>query len=232
MTTVEWATSVDPEEMLSVLHEARIGTDRLPVVLAGFAARGRLLALLSPGLREPFAAYARWAEGRGVRPEMARWEFDPLARPGIDVWDADDCVRNALGGCEYWLGLIAAVRAEACGVRRVAHFSRPPADALGWHRRQADALRDALGDPLRPLNWNRRWATLDAEGVARTIDEHEEFGLLPVLADALEEAGCVDGQVLGHCREPGPHFRGCWVVDLVLGKGRPAEPGAAIDPAM
>ena len=41
---------------------------------------------------------------------------------------------------------------------------------------------------------------------------------MPVLADALEEAGCQDAIILNHCREPGGHVRGCWVVDLLLGK--------------
>ena len=46
-----------------------------------------------------------------------------------------------------------------------------------------------------------------------------DFGNLPVLADALQDAGCELPDVLNPCREPGPHVRGCWVVDLVLGKG-------------
>ncbi len=41
---------------------------------------------------------------------------------------------------------------------------------------------------------------------------------MPVLADALEDAGCADADILAHCRGHGPHVRGCWVVDLVLGK--------------
>ena len=45
-----------------------------------------------------------------------------------------------------------------------------------------------------------------------------EFGNLPVLADALQDAGCENADVLDHCRGPGSHVRGCWVVDLVLGK--------------
>jgi hypothetical protein len=158
MTTVEWTASGDPEKMLVAIHEARIGTERLPVVLAGFVARGRLIDLLSPALREPFAAYARWAEGRGPRPDPARWGFDPLARHAIDVWDADDCVRDALGGCEYWLGLISAVRAEACGERRGAYFSRPPTPLAGtggrrmpcgtrWAIRSAHSTGTGVGPP-------------------------------------------------------------------------------------
>ncbi len=51
------------------------------------------------------------------------------------------------------------------------------------------------------------------------LNDHRAFDRLPILADALEEAGCRDADILGHCREPGEHVRGCWVVDLVLGKG-------------
>lgn len=47
---------------------------------------------------------------------------------------------------------------------------------------------------------------------------HFDAGRLAILADALEEAGCTDADILSHCRSPGPHVRGCWVVDLILGK--------------
>jgi hypothetical protein len=48
--------------------------------------------------------------------------------------------------------------------------------------------------------------------------EGRDFGPMPILADALQDAGCEDVSILGHCRGPGPHVRGCWVVDMVLGK--------------
>ncbi|QDU20371.1 hypothetical protein ETAA1_23230 [Urbifossiella limnaea] len=48
--------------------------------------------------------------------------------------------------------------------------------------------------------------------------ESRDFAPMPVLADALEDAGCADNDILAHCRGDGPHVRGCWVVDLVLGK--------------
>ncbi|MDY3556283.1 hypothetical protein R5W24_005446 [Gemmata sp. JC717] len=49
--------------------------------------------------------------------------------------------------------------------------------------------------------------------------ESRDFSAMPILADALQDAGCEDGAVLDHCRDPhGVHVRGCWVVDLVLGK--------------
>ena len=57
------------------------------------------------------------------------------------------------------------------------------------------------------------------EGLAREIYRRHHFAALPVLGDALEEAGCSEQAVLDHCRDPGPHARGCWVVDLLLGLG-------------
>ena len=55
--------------------------------------------------------------------------------------------------------------------------------------------------------------------LARAIHDEEAFGRLPILGDALEDAGCTNAEMLKHCRGPGPHIPGCWVVDLLLGKG-------------
>ena len=54
--------------------------------------------------------------------------------------------------------------------------------------------------------------------MAQVIYGDRAFDRLPLLADALEDAGCTDADILGHCRTPGEHVRGCWVVDLLLGK--------------
>ena len=55
-------------------------------------------------------------------------------------------------------------------------------------------------------------------GLTRQIDESGDFDAMPILADALEEAGCCDEQILNHCRSGGPHLRGCWVIDLILNR--------------
>ena len=54
--------------------------------------------------------------------------------------------------------------------------------------------------------------------LAQAIYDERAFDRLPILADALEDAGCTDAAILDHCRQPGEHVRGCWVVDLLLGK--------------
>jgi len=55
--------------------------------------------------------------------------------------------------------------------------------------------------------------------LARTMYESRDFGAMPILADALQDAGCDDTNILAHCRDTKlPHVRGCWAVDLILGK--------------
>jgi hypothetical protein len=63
-----------------------------------------------------------------------------------------------------------------------------------------------------------RWRSSDVLGLAQAAYDNRAFDRLPLLADAVMDAGCGDEAILGHCRGPGPHVRGCWVVDLVLGK--------------
>jgi len=79
-------------------------------------------------------------------------------------------------------------------------------------------IREIFGNPFRPVAIDPRWRTSDVVGLAGAIYEDRAFDRMPVLADALMDAGCADEQVIGHCRGQGPHVRGCWVVDLVLGK--------------
>jgi hypothetical protein len=76
---------------------------------------------------------------------------------------------------------------------------------------------DVFGDTFRPVAFEPAWRTDTAVSLARQMYESRDFSLMPILADALQDADCNDGQLLGHCRGPGPHIRGCWAVDLVLG---------------
>ncbi|MBY0522829.1 MAG: hypothetical protein K2R98_05505 [Gemmataceae bacterium] len=75
-----------------------------------------------------------------------------------------------------------------------------------------------FGKPFCPISINPTWITPTVKQLAEAIYEDRGFDRLSILADALEEAGCTDQEILTHCREPGPHTRGCFVVDVVLGK--------------
>ena len=79
-------------------------------------------------------------------------------------------------------------------------------------------LRDVFGNPFHPVTFAPEWRTSTVVSLAQQMYDQREFGPMPILADALQDAGCADENVLSHCRGPGPHVRGCWVVDLVLGR--------------
>jgi hypothetical protein len=95
----------------------------------------------------------------------------------------------------------------SCEALKKAHFQL-----------QDSIFRDLVGNPFRPGEFDPLWRTSDVLGLARAVYEDSAFDRLPILADALMDAGCADNLVLSHCRSAGPHTRGCWVVDLVLGK--------------
>jgi hypothetical protein len=82
----------------------------------------------------------------------------------------------------------------------------------------ADLFRDILGNPFRPVTADPSWLTTTVVSLAEGIYADRAFDRLPILADALQDAGCENADILSHCRSDGPHTRGCWVVDLLLGK--------------
>jgi hypothetical protein len=82
----------------------------------------------------------------------------------------------------------------------------------------AEFLRDIFGNPFRPVVFDSAWRTSAAVAVASQMYDSRDFTAMPILADALQDAGCENADILTHCRGPGPHARGCWVVDHILGK--------------
>ncbi len=78
---------------------------------------------------------------------------------------------------------------------------------------------DVFGNDFRPITFDPAWRTDTAVSLARGMYESRDFGAMPILADALQDAGCDNEHILNHCRGISTtHVRGCWVVDLVLGK--------------
>jgi hypothetical protein len=145
---------------------------------------------------------------------------DPLSRPGR-YWK--------FSGRDYhedeWRGLLQDVPDlkqlihGLCYSRARGHFGREGyRHSTDWELRFLSVLREVVGNPFRPVAFDPRWRTSDTVGLARAIYDDRAFERLPILADALMDAGCEDEQIISHCRGEGPHVRGCWVVDLVLGK--------------
>ena len=91
--------------------------------------------------------------------------------------------------------------------------------------RQADIFRELFGNPFAPISIRPAWSTPTVTNLAQAAYEERalpsgklDAARLAVLSDALEEAGCDNADILNHLRSSGPHVRGCWAVDLLLGK--------------
>jgi hypothetical protein len=82
---------------------------------------------------------------------------------------------------------------------------------------QASLLREIFGNPFRPVD-AEPWPRPDVSYLAEAIYDEHDFDRLPELADAVEDAGCTDPDLLRHLRGPGPHVRGCWALDLLTQK--------------
>jgi hypothetical protein len=156
------------------------------------------------------------------------------------IWDriTDEGVRSIINMMELFVDgkvtfdeMDAAYTESAAGVYgapRIYDCETALSDAWGTADMSGDAaqeaaaqsaiLRDIFGNPFSPIAFDPCWRTLSVVRLAQTMYDSRTFDKMPELADALERAGCRSEPVLGHCREPGEHVRGCWVVDLVLGK--------------
>jgi hypothetical protein len=83
---------------------------------------------------------------------------------------------------------------------------------------QAAMLRDVYGNPFRLTSFDPVWRTRTVLALAQVMYDSRDFSPMPIFSDVLIEAGCEDEAIIAHCRRSEPHVRGCWVVDLVLGK--------------
>jgi hypothetical protein len=82
----------------------------------------------------------------------------------------------------------------------------------------ADQVREIVGNPFRPVRLDRSQLSEEIIGIAGRATADFDTARLAVLSDALEEAGCDDAALLSHLRSPGPHVRGCWAMESILGK--------------
>ena len=84
---------------------------------------------------------------------------------------------------------------------------------------QANVVREIVGNPFSQNEFDPQWRTSTVHDLTVTIDDERSWQKLPILADALEDAGCDDIEMLNHCRsEHAIHHRGCWVIDSILGR--------------
>jgi hypothetical protein len=225
MTEAEWLACTDPRRMLDyveVYHRvARTRNGRRKLRLFACACCRRLWHLPDNEHGKPVVeVLERFADG------LVGWD---------DVLGAIEAEKAAMAALELgWAKEWRRVRLWQA-VERAARYR--PQDAtdkhslflyryLGGNGDEGPGalcclIREVFGNPFRPASLDPVWLAWHGGllvSMARRMYESRDFTDMPVLADAVEEAGCTDADILGHLRGPGPHVRGCWPIDLCLGK--------------
>jgi hypothetical protein len=229
MSEEDWFTRDWPSSMLALLFERpvlRPAASAIPFrdqkyLLFGCAACRRVAGLLDPSGLSVLELAERCALGRAEFAEV-RGAADALVMPQPSAKDPRSGARYYAALAVVQVGRYGAggdVRLTASLVMSASLCDPDRSEALDGYC--AGLLRCLFGNPFRPAPpaIDPAWRTDTALQLARTMDESREFGAMPILADALQDAGCDDEAILAHCRDPrGVHARGCWVVDLVLDK--------------
>ena len=249
MTEAEWLVGEDPRAMvwglrgLTNLRNKRNGR-KLRLFAVACCHRVRHL-LEQPGAVRAVGLAERYADGQASEADMLA-ASKLVSRMHAGVWDAYQAACKAsskhptytfrdnyvdgpdyLAACAVWRSTLwERIEADPDPPGQ----ERPNAAALAAkaaeRTSQADLLRCVFGNPFRPVTISPACRTAQVVALAQAAYDNRtlpagvlDLARLAVLADALLDAGCDNDALIQHCREPGPHVRGCWAVDLILGRG-------------
>jgi hypothetical protein len=214
----DWQSCADPRVMIQAAGHRL--TDRKRQLFACACCRLVWDQLTDPRSRTGVELAERLADKRAVRGEVARVR-QAAASAALEKGETHPA----------WAALETIDQGRPPSVEY--NLSRVIGTILGWRRqhqpteqsaRVAAVVRDLVANPFRPPPAPLPATVLAWDGgtvarLARVLYDERGFDRLPILADALEEAGCTDVALLAHCRSPGPHVLGCWAVDQCLGLG-------------
>ncbi len=218
MTEKEWREATRPEQLLKYLEKSK-QFDKRKARLLGVAYCRRIWGVFTD---ERFHQFVELGELRAdglvpwkkiddaIIPAKPRGTIRTSHTDPEEVAALSTTCRKVRPGYIAWLTRHAVVR-----------DLEEPGYTTG-HDREAfpemSLLYDIFGNPFTPVSFDCEWRTSTVVSLAKGMYESRDFCAMPVLADALQDAGCERAEFLDHCRGTGPHVRGCWVVDLVLRK--------------
>jgi hypothetical protein len=212
MTAEQWDASRAPRKMFP--HVRECGDLRKLRLFACACCRAVWDRLKNADCRRGVEVAEQFADGEAS--DKTRKDADRRVSAVLDVRGKRDLLRL----CASW-ALVSRDKWKVSFAAEVAsHNSLCVVKGPRIQRTQADLLRCIFGNPFRDqVKFDRKWRTDTAVSLARGMYESRDFGAMPILADALQDAGCEQPDILSHCRDAhATHVRGCWVVDLVLGK--------------
>jgi hypothetical protein len=217
MTAAEWQAGEDPEAMLGFVA-GKASERKLRLFAVACCRRAPWLG--GDAARRAWEAAERYADGEVGAEEL--WQAFGLLPdgPGRQVAIPRKFDFHAARSVSRW----AAPHPELTEAEEEEIDLTPP-EATAERQLLCALLRDLIGDPFRPVSLSPLCRTPTVVSLAEAAYEHRilptaelDPARLAILADALEEAGCADPTILEHLRGPGPHVRGCFAVDLALGR--------------
>jgi hypothetical protein len=230
MNEVDWLSGRDPAAMLAYLEDKV--SDRKLRLFACACVRRYWHLLRWPVPKEAVALAERYPEGQPIeadledlrqRAEMSAMtgpEFDQLAYQAAWATLLNPAIEAARQAHEFIR--LEAVREAAYEAVPFENEERRNADASAVEcYAQCDLLRELFGNPFRQVKVDPAWLSISGgagAAILHAIDEDQRFEELPYLGDALLDAGCSDDNLLRHLRQPRGHVRGCWAVDLLMGR--------------
>jgi hypothetical protein len=234
MTEAEWLACTDPVLLLEFLQGK--ASDRKLRLYAVACFRGVWDSITNVSSQEAIQVLERYAEGQATAHELGQANWSAEAA----IFDFDRRLeryeREQNGIRKGWLPLEDAIESPFVLTKEGNEISLDRASYIAAAIERATSessfidtqvdrsildihlIHDIFGNPFRPSSLKPAWLTPNVVGLANGIYDDRAFDRLPILADALEEAGCDDEEILLHCRRPGEHVRGCWVVDLLTGR--------------
>jgi hypothetical protein len=210
MTEAEWLARTNPDPMLQFLRGRTCACRRKLRLFACACVRRVWRHLTDPRSRAAVEVAERYADGLATAKELARARQEAAwaaawscRRDAADsaVWVASDCSEP---------GWVEMATSRAYLAERTDEVFRLP---------QCSLLREIFGNPFVPVRAEPSWRTRKVLKLAGQAYEKRDFARLADLGELLERAGCADPEALEHCRQPGEHVRGCWLLDLLL-RGR------------
>jgi hypothetical protein len=232
MMEAEWLACTDPQEMLEFLGVK--ASDRKVRLFSVGCCRRVWHFIGEPDCRRAVELAEQFAEGNATAEDLVA-ACDEAYFAGVSVRGtayAEEAAYAAYQAATAKPDLSAIMRASANAAAYFAGFQKnlavgPPADVAEYQEvMQSEKLVHVrlvhciFGNPFRTVTNNPEWLSWNDGTIpklAHSIYEERAFERLPILADALEEAGCDDPEILAHCRQPGVHARGCWLVDFLMG---------------
>ena len=222
MTEQDWMIGTDPTPMLEFVRGK--ANDRKLRLFAVSCCRLVWHRMVDKCSRRAVEVAERYADGLATPQTLLKWYWAAYEAYELTDDEEDEGARYrevafAANCATHHDAAFAAMNAAAY----VSAAAVTGQDTLSDSREAVcDLLREILGPlPFHPITCDPIWLSWHdglVLSMAQRMYDSRDFSDMPVLADALEEAGCEDQDILGHCRSGGEHVRGCWVIDALLGK--------------